>query len=106
MNKYTQHFIKIDEAYPVYNVSHGLRTTCMLLDSAYRTLHNTAFLIGPVPGVVADKIKRFPKVNTRRTKDRKAGPMLNKTRNLLKKFYRAYNKDLSNILGEKRFFWS
>ena len=70
------------------------------------TLHNIALVIGPIPGVVADKIKRFPRANTRSTKDRKAGPMLNKTRNLLRKFYRAYNKDLSHILGDKRFLWS
>ncbi|KAH9509177.1 Carbohydrate sulfotransferase 15 [Bulinus truncatus] len=53
-----------------------------------------------------DKVLEQPKLNTRRTVDRKLGGMLNKTRTLLHSFYHPHNVQLSKLLKDDRFLWA
>ncbi|CAL1599620.1 unnamed protein product [Knipowitschia caucasica] len=61
--------------------------------------------LGPLSEQLESNITRIPASNTRRAADRTLGPMLRRTRDLLRSFYRPFNQRLANVLHNNSFLW-
>ncbi|XP_059214749.1 carbohydrate sulfotransferase 15-like [Centropristis striata] len=61
--------------------------------------------VGPLSPQVEAALTKTPKSNTRRTADKKVGPMLPATKDLLNKFHQPFNQKLANLLNNKAFLW-
>ncbi|CAG6016864.1 unnamed protein product [Menidia menidia] len=62
--------------------------------------------VGPLSEELEAVLVKHPMFNTRRTKDKKLGPMLPATKDLLDKFYQPFNQKLAEVLKNNSFLWS
>ena len=51
------------------------------------------------------KVAERKRVYQRSAKERAVGDMLPSTRQILTDFYRQYNEELADMLGDKRYLW-
>ena len=63
------------------------------------------FIAEPFTPMTLRKMENAQPANRRRSKFRKAGAMLQKTRDLLDDFYKVANSNLINLIGDVRFTW-
>lgn len=62
--------------------------------------------VGPMSKQVEAAVAKQTMSNTRRKKDRKVGPMLPATRDLLREFYQPFNSKLASVLDNEAFLWT
>ncbi|XP_028325291.1 carbohydrate sulfotransferase 15-like [Gouania willdenowi] len=62
--------------------------------------------VGPLPELAEAALTKRPMSNTRRAADKKIGPMLPVTRELLNTFYQPFNQKLATVLDNKAFLWT
>ncbi|XP_070833621.1 carbohydrate sulfotransferase 15-like [Chaetodon trifascialis] len=62
--------------------------------------------LSPLSVELEEEVMKKRVANSRRMKDRKLGPMLPATRDLLREFYQPFNRKLANLLNNNAFLWS
>ncbi|XP_041804034.1 carbohydrate sulfotransferase 15-like [Chelmon rostratus] len=62
--------------------------------------------LSPLSGELEEEVMKKHVSNSRRKADRKLGPMLPATRDLLREFHQPFNHKLASVLDDSTFLWS